>query len=353
MGVHAPDEPARQHQISESEQREQLRVVLGQSAVARLAMLEQALHYMEAMLDLRAHAGLRLLQLFLGSAQRILLEHLAHAWPHCRMPVDRLARVLGALGHALVASVAQHSLLAAVQQRVRLRHVGYVAGGADDGMNQAGRHVHAHVCLHAKVPVVAFLRLMHLRIAFLVAVLGRRWRCDQGGVHDGPFTHRQALAGKVAFDFIEDAARQRILFQQTAELEQRRRVRRRFVREVDTDKGAHRLDVVDRVLDPFVRQPKALLSDVHAQHALQANRRATATIAFGIVRQQRCHQGRPRRRRVDLGQETLAPRQLFLAGELDVGKARLLHHVGVRMRYAIVPAQLAAGETSPIKSVLP
>lgn len=50
-------------------------------AIARLAMLEQALHDMEAMLDLRAHAGFRLLQLFLGPAQWIFLERLKHAWP--------------------------------------------------------------------------------------------------------------------------------------------------------------------------------------------------------------------------------------------------------------------------------
>ena len=42
LGVLRPEEPARQHQISKGEQREQLRVVLGETTVACLAMLEQA-----------------------------------------------------------------------------------------------------------------------------------------------------------------------------------------------------------------------------------------------------------------------------------------------------------------------
>ena len=58
LGVHAPQIPAGQHQICQAEQREQLRVVLGQTAVARFTMFEQALHDMEAMLNLGAHAGL-------------------------------------------------------------------------------------------------------------------------------------------------------------------------------------------------------------------------------------------------------------------------------------------------------
>ena len=94
------------------------------------------------------------------------------------------------------------------------------------------------MCLHSEVPVVAFLRLTHLRFASLVVVLGRGWRRDQGAVHEGPFAHRQPLAGKVALDLIEDPARQRILFEQTAKFEQCRRLRRRLMREVDTDKRA-------------------------------------------------------------------------------------------------------------------
>jgi hypothetical protein len=80
-------------------------------------------------------------------------------------------------------------LFVAVQQRMRLRHVGHVASSADHGVDQAGGHIRADVRLHAEVPVVALHRLMHLRIAFLVTVLGRWRRGDQGGVYDSAFAH--------------------------------------------------------------------------------------------------------------------------------------------------------------------
>jgi hypothetical protein len=58
---------------------------------------------MEAMLDLRAHAGLGLFQLFLGPTQRILLKRLAHAQPHRHAPVDCLVYISQAPANALVA----------------------------------------------------------------------------------------------------------------------------------------------------------------------------------------------------------------------------------------------------------
>jgi hypothetical protein len=94
LGVHAPPIPAGEHQIRQPEQREQLRVVLGQTAVAGLAMSEQALHDMEAMLNLGTHAGLRLFQFLDRAAQRIFLEDLALTNAHSGMPVNTLGRVL-------------------------------------------------------------------------------------------------------------------------------------------------------------------------------------------------------------------------------------------------------------------
>jgi hypothetical protein len=63
----------------------------------------------------------------------------------------------------------------------------------------------------------------------------------------------------------------------------------------------------------------------------------TATISLRIVRQQGNYQRRRRRRRFDLCEKTFAPRQPLFAGELDIGKAGLLHWHG-KIRYAIVPA---------------
>jgi hypothetical protein len=142
------------------------------------------------------------------------------------VPVDRLVRVLYAFADTLIAGVAQHGLLAAVQQRVRLRDVGHVAGRADHGMYEPCGHVHAHVRFHAEMPIIAFLRLVHLGITFLVAVLGRWRRRDQRGVNDRPLAHHQTFAGQVAVDLVEDPARQVVRLEPPTELEQRGRVQR-------------------------------------------------------------------------------------------------------------------------------
>lgn len=57
LGVCPSKGRASEDQIGESKQRQHLSVVFRQAAIARLAMLEQALHDMEAMLEFRTHAA--------------------------------------------------------------------------------------------------------------------------------------------------------------------------------------------------------------------------------------------------------------------------------------------------------
>lgn len=211
-------------------------------------MFEEALQDMEAMLDFGAHARLRLLQLFRCTTQLVLLERLADARPHSRVPSDCFVSIFRALGHTLVASIAQNKLLAAMQQCVRVSHVRYIAGRANDSVNQACSNVYAHVTFHPEVPVVTLLRLVHFWITTTILVLRRWWRRDQRGIDSGPLAHGQAFAGKVRFDLIENAASQVIVFEHAAKLEQRRCIGSRFVGEVDADKIAYRADIVNRVL---------------------------------------------------------------------------------------------------------
>ena len=58
---------------------------------------------------------------------------------------------------------------------------------------------------------------------------------------------------------VEDPPGQLLGFQQVPKLGQGCRVRRRLAVQVNADKSTNGLAVVDRVLDTFVRQTKALL----------------------------------------------------------------------------------------------
>jgi hypothetical protein len=53
------------------------------------------------------------------------------------------------------------------------------------------------------------------------------------------------------------------------------------MRQIDANKGADCLAVVDRIFDAFVRQAEALLGDIHAQHSFEANRCRPRPSPFG------------------------------------------------------------------------
>ena len=61
-----------------------------------------------------------------------------------------------------------------------------------DRMNQLGLAIHTNMRLHAEVPLVALLRLMHLGIPRLGPVLRRTGRTDDSRVHDGASAHGAA-----------------------------------------------------------------------------------------------------------------------------------------------------------------
>src|SRR5205085_388292 len=84
-----------------------------------------------------------------------------------------------------VGAIAIQPRLLAMQQVGQLVAVVYVTRAHAGAVYQAAVTVYADVQLHAKVPLIAFLALMHFRVAALLAVLSRRWRRDQRSVHDG------------------------------------------------------------------------------------------------------------------------------------------------------------------------
>lgn len=238
--------PAGEQQIGKSKQREQLCGVLGQAAVARLAMLKQILDDMKWMLHIPRTLALRISNFSRMDPQFIFRQRPAFGAAHRNMPGHRLAMVLCPLLDTLIRR-------AAMEQRMGLRHVSDVASRTNDGVHKTRRSIYPDVGLHAKVPVITFLRLMHFRIACLVTVLRRWWRSNQRGVNDCAFAHQQAFGGKMGIDRVEYLACQVVGFQQSAKFQQRRRIRRRFTVQIDSDKTADGLAVVDRIFNTFTK----------------------------------------------------------------------------------------------------
>ena len=335
LGLHAQQFVFRKHQIGQPKQAEHLRFVLGQALVARLLVLEQVLDHMERMLHSGSNLCLHVLQLLDQLLEWPLRHRLDRAALGRHVPLDGRADLAGllrlgdlfALFHPDVASVGKHFCLLPVQHFVRVGNVTLVGGRDVQAVNQARLGIGANVGLHAEVPLVALLGLMHLGVARLVLVLRRGRSFDDGRVNHRALAQQQPTLAQVGVDLGKHLLGQRVFFQQAAKLQQRRRIGHLLPAKVDAQKISHRLAVVDGVFQSFVAQAEPLLQKVHAQHQRDAQRRAAHAPAPRVVRlDQRLKLGK-RHHLVHLAQELLPPRDSLLACEFGAGKADLLQVV--------------------------
>src|ERR1041384_4930708 len=179
--------------------------------------------------------------------------------------------------------------------------------------------------LHAEMPLVTLLGLVHLRIAGLVFVLCRRRRGDDRGIDNCALAHQQAALLQHRPDLVEQHPGQVVFLQPMAEVQHCRRVRYRHHRQVDPGKPAQGLAIVQRVLQSLVGQPIPLLQKVKPQHPLQPDRRPAA-LALWIEWPQTIDQPRPRHHPLHLGQKLVPTSLLFLPGVFRLRKAPLPPH---------------------------
>jgi hypothetical protein len=219
-----------------------------------------------------------------------------------------------------VGAVTVHLLFAPVQQlrqRMLVVHVG------------RGYSVHADVQLHTEVPQPSLACLVHLGIALTLGVLGRRRCRDDGGVHDSAGANLQALVLQHLPDLGEQRRAQLVLLQQAPELQQRGAVGHPLTPQVNPHEAPQRHAVEQRFLASFVSQIEPVLHEVHAQHALQPNRRA-AVAGLGVLRLDHLAQLGPGHDLLHGGEELVAPRRAPVALEAlgligGHGKGLLLH----------------------------
>lgn len=86
-------------------------------------------------------------------------------------------------------------------------------------MHQAQLSNNTNVRLHAAVSLIAFLSLVHLRVALTVLVLDRTRRVDQRGIDDGALVQRQAAIPQIAVDHGQNPSRQFVFLQQASGVE--------------------------------------------------------------------------------------------------------------------------------------
>ena len=86
----------------------------------------------------------------------------------------------------------------AVQKIGYLFHVRFIGSGRRHRVNQAAVGIDADMRLHAEVPLLALLRLMHVGVALALGILGRTRRRDDRGIDDAATFEKQALSARCA-----------------------------------------------------------------------------------------------------------------------------------------------------------
>src|SRR6202041_1399515 len=126
-------------------------------------------------------------------------------------------------------------------------------------MHDAFLAIDTDVRLGSEIVLVAFLGLMHLRIALLLAVLGRRRGGNDGRVHDGTGGDADALAFQIQVHRIQDLAIQLMLLKKMAEVENRGLVGRGAAAQIDSGKAPQHGRFVERILGAGIGEVEPVL----------------------------------------------------------------------------------------------
>ena len=138
-------------------------------------------------------------------------------------------------------------------------------------MHQARFGVDADVRFHPEEILVSFLRLMHLRVAFTVLVLGRTRRVNDRRIDHRALTQHQTTVAQIAVDDLKNSARQFMFFQQATEIENRGFIGNPI--QIQARELAQDRRFIQRFLHRRIAIAEPVLHQMNAQHGHQRIRR--------------------------------------------------------------------------------
>ena len=131
---------------------------------------------------------------------------------HGDMPVH--ARGLRSLDCTLVTGVRKHHNFFTIQQAMALRDIAAICSIADDGVYQVSVSNCINIRPHAKVPLVAFLCLVHLCVPRARAALDGAKRCISRAINDRVGLEHQTPGDQGGVDRGQQLNVQVVLFKQ-------------------------------------------------------------------------------------------------------------------------------------------
>ena len=331
-------------QVAQRKQRDQLRRVFDQAPIPSLAIAELALDHPEGVFHFGPNAGLDLLQLVdQGAYSFALLQSPALARHHGNLPVHpRVLRLnLLALGDTAVARICEYNIFFTVQQSVRLCDVVLIGSSARDRMNQARLSVCANVRLHTKVPLVAFLGLVHLWVRLTRVVLGGAGSCDQSGINNSSSFEQQAPLDQLGVNGGEHLKSQVVGFKQVTESENGALIRQARGARIELGELTKQGHIVQGLFHGRIRQAKPLLHEMNAKHCGNGKRR-TARFACRRKGLDQASQLSPRHNKIHLFEKLTLTRSLGDQFKSGGGEGGLFHEditleSGVTMTFAELP----------------
>lgn len=136
-------------------------------------------------------------------------------------------------------------------------------------MDNAAVHVNADVPLHAEVPLVPFLCLVHLGVSLLVPVLRGGGCCNDRGIDDRPVFHEQSVPLKEVIDDLEHLLLETMLFEQMPEVEDGGFIGDSVTEQINVEELLEGVSVVDVVLCFRIGEVVPLLQEVDLEHEFE------------------------------------------------------------------------------------
>ena len=242
------------------------RFVLREAPVSHFAKAKDVLNHSKDVFHSAADSGLR----------PVALSVLITEWPvPMTLALGKVFRFASFAVYPLllttICTVTINPLLFPMKKAFDDSRVMHVGRSDFHGVHHLALTVSSDVTFHPKVPFIAFLGLMHLRIAFSFFVFGGRRRGDDGGIHDRPGLHAHAFVCKVGIDDLKNRVGQVVVLKEVTEVEDGGFIWRSALAEVDPDKTPNRHRVIEFFFKRGIGKVIPLLNEVSAQHETQIN----------------------------------------------------------------------------------
>lgn len=246
-----------------------------QPFVSHFGKTKLPLHDTEGVFDPGANSGFRpvLCSVFIGQFA------IPAAFSVREIPGSR--RVIGNdISFPGIGRITPYPGFLSVQQITENNRIVNIGGCSYHGMNQPGFAIYTDMRLHPEIPLIPFLRLVHIRIALSFLVLGGTGRINDRCIDNGAAGNFYPVLIEIFINQMEQVIAEIVLFHQMAKLTDRGFVGNRLLTEIDTDEDAHGAGIIQGFFGSGIGQVEPVLEEMNSQHALNTD--GTATGSFGV-----------------------------------------------------------------------